>query len=996
MEYSVKIKRINHIFLHLDLYSLCAEQKGIIPTSQYSRKILFPLFVLLLLVGTFPLSGQYFEGGQDPANLKWQQINTPHFQIVFPDSFNSEAERLANIMEYAWQLVPKALAHQPRKISIIVHNYSVESNGFVAWAPKRMELYPVPAPDSWPQDELEQLALHETRHVVQIDKINQGITKVLSYLIGEQAPGAFSVLLPLWLLEGDAVASETALSHTGRGRLPSFEMELRAISLERGKVFKFDKSLFGSYKDHVPGYYEYGYKMVAYAREKYGPEIWQKAIDKVGKSPFLVNPVNVSLRENDNLNKKKLYDRTFDKLHQEWLEQDKKTIKTTFYTLSIRSNNTYTSYRFPQYVNDSLILVEKSGIDQLNKFVTIDRKGNENVIHTPGFYYPARLSYASGLLVWAESYNDARWSNRSYSILKKLNLKTGAETTLTKKSRYFAPALSPDGGRIVTIDINVADACKLTILNSKTGQVFQSFQIPGNNSLHMPEWVDKNQLLVIVIDESGKSIRKVDTRNGKWSTLFSGGFDDIQKAVPYGKYVFFQATYSGIDNYYALDTLNRKIFRITSSRFGVFDVAISPGEDRMALADYSSDGYNLVELPVNEKNWIPLDAVQDFSVKEYEQLQKDEKEIFETEQIPKEKYPVQPYRKWMRLFNFHSWMPFYFDYSNFTLQEMPVSAGVTLLSQNKLSTAVTSLGYYYKNKENHLATHFTYKGWVPVLDLSWDYGGEPIIHRDSVQIGLPASHGYGSDFNAQVYVPLNFTQNRFIRGIYPSLTGQYTNSYIYNGESGNYDIGRWFLNYRFYAYNYLKLSTRDIKPRQGQILDINFTHAPFNANNYGTIGSVWAGLYFPGFSRHHSIYIRGGFEKQNPVKFLYYNRLSIPRGYTGKVVERLKVIKGDYYLPLLYPEINIGSILYVPRLYGSLFFDYAKGKGNYDLYTHTQNQDAENYASFGGKLNVDFHLLRFPFPLNFGLQYAYIPSLQTGSVDFGFSIDFYGFTVNKE
>jgi len=959
------------------------------------ERIYFSILVSLFLSGSFVVTGQYFEGGQDPAGLRWQQIHSPHFNIIFPESFTSEAERLANIMEYAYQLVPNTLAHQPKKISIVVHNYSVESNGFVAWAPKRMELFPVPAPDSWPQDELEQLALHETRHVVQIDKINQGFTKVLSYLLGEQSPGAFTVLLPEWFLEGDAVVSETALSHSGRGRLPSFEMELRALSLEKGKVYKYDKSLFGSYKDYTPGYYEFGYKMVAYAREKYGPVIWQKAIDKVGRMPFLINPVNVVLRKNDGLNKKKLFDRTFEKLHKEWLEQDRKTVKTVFDTLNLRATNIYTGYRFPQYVNDSLILVEKSGIDQLNQFVTIDHNGNEKLIHTPGYHYPVRLSYANDLLIWAENYNDARWSNRSYSIIKKFNLKTGLETTLSRKSRYFAPALSPDGKRIAAIDISVADACALAILDARTGKVLQSLKITGNNSLHMPEWTDENHLLLIVIDDQGKSIRKVDLRNGSWEVLLPPGFDDIQKVLSYRNYVLFQATYSGIENYYALDTITGKSYQVTSSRFGVFDACLSPSGSRLALADYSSDGYNLVEFPMNEKSWIPLEKISDFSVKEYKDLRKDEKEIFETARIPKEKYTPAPYRKWMHLFNFHSWMPFYFDYTNFTLEEMPVSAGVTLLSQNKLSTAVTSLGYYNKGGENHLATHFTFKGWYPVLDLSWDYGGQPVIYRDSVQIGLPASNGYRSDLNARVYIPFNFTQNRFIRGVFPSLLAQYSNSYIYNGESGNYDIGRWFLNYRFYAYNYLKLSSRDIKPRQGQTLDINFTHAPFNSNNYGSKGSVLAGLYLPGLFRHHSIYLRGGFEKQNPAKFLFYNRLSFPRGYTGKISENLKVFKGDYYLPLLYPDLNLGSVLYLSRLYGNLFFDYAKGEGNYDLRSHVQNRNAEYYSSFGGKLSVNFHLFRFPFPLNFGVQYSYIPPLQTGSFNVGFSIDFYGFSVSK-
>ena len=54
--------------------------------------------------------------------------------------------------------------------------------------------------------------------------MNKGFTKVLSYILGEQAPGGvLGLYIPSWFLEGDAVSTETALSNSGRGRTCAFE-----------------------------------------------------------------------------------------------------------------------------------------------------------------------------------------------------------------------------------------------------------------------------------------------------------------------------------------------------------------------------------------------------------------------------------------------------------------------------------------------------------------------------------------------------------------------------------------------------------------------------------------------------------------------------------------------------------------------------------------------------------------------------------------------------
>ncbi len=949
--------------------------------------------ILLILWFTTSAFSQYYESGQDPAFLKWKQIHTEHFRLIFPESFIQEGLRLANMLEYAYTLVPNTLNHSPRKIPVIVHNYSARSNGFVAWAPKRMELYPIPAADSWPQDELEQLVLHELRHVVQLDKLNNGFSKGLSIVFGEQLVGALSAMLPMWFLEGDAVLSETTLSKSGRGRLPSFEMELRALSVEQDSVYKYDKTVFGSYKDNIPSYYNSGYQVVSFTQAKYGTKLWQDALNKTGRQPYTLNPVSLSLKRNTGFTKKKLFETSLKELHDLWTIQDNKISTTAFSTITYKPHKNYTSYRFPQYISDSTLIAEKSGIDQLHRIVIVNKNGHEEAIHTPGFYSPVRFSYSSNSLVWAENYSDPRWENRSYSIIKKLDLLNGKESTLGKKTRYFSPVLSGDGLKTACIEAGLANKMSLVILDTEKGGKLDTYSIPGNNSLHMPEWTDDGKLIVLLVNEKGKSIMELNPESGKWTELLAPSFYDIQKIIAWKEYIIYHSTYSGIDNIYALNRLTGEKFQVTSSRFGARYPCLSPAKTKLAYSDYSSSGFNLVEIELDPGSWKPLDRVEDQSLKTYKTLQEQQTGSFDITETPDSAYIIRPYRKAGNLFSFHSWMPFYFDYDNFSLEEVSVTAGATILSQNRLSTAVSSLAYSYKDGEHFFISRFTYKGWYPVIDIDYKYGGKPIIRKPS-PVSEPMEYSFQSVFNTNIYIPLHLTRNKFIRGLYPSINIQYNNSYIYNEAEEYYEIGELLTGARLYFYNYQKLSLRDIKPRLGIVSDLYFRTAPFNKETFGNSGSALLGVYLPGIARHHSIYLQAGTEKQKTSKYLYYNRLSFPRGYQSRVSEKLKVLKLDYYFPLFYPEINIASIIYIPRFYANAFYDRALGEGNYNL-NGGYVEEEQLFSSLGTKIFMDFFFLRIPFPFNIGLRYSYMPELQEQAFKISFGVDFNGFQINR-
>jgi len=225
--------------------------------------------LLFLLIAGFPqlISAQYYVQGVDPSGIKWKQINTTNFQIIYPSDFEAKAQKVAVILNKVFNYAGYSLKTKPHKISVILHTSTIRSNGFAAWAPARVEFFTTPDQSIYAQNWLDQLALHEFRHVVQIDKIGTELPSIFKIILGEQAAAiAIGAYLPFWFLEGDAVAAETALSNSGRGRVPSFEMELKAQCVEKG-FYSYDKAYLGSYKDYIPNYYQFGYQMVAGVRQ---------------------------------------------------------------------------------------------------------------------------------------------------------------------------------------------------------------------------------------------------------------------------------------------------------------------------------------------------------------------------------------------------------------------------------------------------------------------------------------------------------------------------------------------------------------------------------------------------------------------------------------------------------------------------------------------------------------------------------------------------------
>jgi len=959
---------------------------------RYSLLTIFIFFVLRAQIS----SAQYYETGQDPGSLKWLQVNTERFRVIFPESYGQEGVRFAKTLDESYSRLTNIFPEKKFRIPVIIHTYTTESNGYVAWAPKRMEVYPTPDQTSIPLGTQTQLTIHELTHVLQLVSLNQGFSKAMSVFLGEQFAGVSAVLLPLWYFEGNAVFAESVLTESGRGRAPSFLKEFRAIALENKKMYKYDMIVNDSYKKYIPDHYRSGYQMVTYALAREGLQIWNKTLDYTARNPYLFDPVNFSLSKQAGLTKKKLYYEAFDTLKVIWQKELSEKKFVEYDALNPVKNGEYVNYHSPLKTGkDSIIAIKISMADPLSFVLINPSLKSEKKIHVPGKMSLYTISFGGEKLVWVENKPDPRWENRTFSVIKIMDLKSGRTKSLSKKSRYLSAAISPDGKVIAAAENSIDNHNNLVLLNAESGEIISSVTTPENGAIQQPRWDNKgNKITVISLTEEGEGIISFSLADKTWEVLVGYGKDDLQSSFLRNDSLYFVSSQSEIENIY-LRLPDGRTSRITGSKFGINDISFS--DNNLLFSNYTATGYNISQAGIYELsgNTDRDSESSTFLINRFEKYRK----IPVKEDL--KEYSPEPYKKYLHLFRFHSWMPFYADIEEVKDDPSSIRPGITLMSQNQLSTLITTLGYEYSENRQHLIhSSISWKGWYPVLESVIDYGGDPGVVTGGETLSRPEDVKKGLRSVNRLYLPLRYTSGRFIQYLQPSVTYDYRNNYIYLEEEERYDYGQELVSGRLFFSNYYKSSKRDIYPRWAQTIDFNYTLSPFNSSIYPEVLSVKTSFYIPGIFPNNNIKLRYEKEKQGEAKYSLNNRISFPRGYKNIISKNLDFLSADYAFPIAYPDLSISSLFYLKRIRGDLFFDHAKGTDNYYLegtgisldYRHNYS---ETFQSYGFELMADFHILRLPFMISGGIQTSWKNNSDKPVTGVLFNIALFGMAINK-
>ncbi len=955
-----------------------------------SRYRLVILFLSVWMLHSFDARGQYYLRGQDPAGINWKQIHTPHFRLIFPEDFTDRALYVADILEYSYEPVSASLGHLPRRVPVILNNRTVVPNGFVSWAPSRIEMFSNPPAGNDPHGWLERLAVHEYRHVVQVDKLNQGAVGLASRIFGEHATGlATGLFTHQWFLEGDAVAAETAFTHGGRGRLPSFERGLRAQVLEK-EVYSYDKATLGSFADHVPNHYELGYQLTASGRIFYGKGIWDDVLDYITRRPHTITPFSFGLREHAGLSVREHYDSTISMLRSAWKRQYESHDYTPVQAIN-GEKEIYTHYRPMAFLDGSSLLALRSGLGDIPRIISLTDDGEEEVLFTPGPMHGDRFSLGDSLLAWTEIRQDPRWHHRSWSEVYTWDRNEQRARRITRRTRYFSAAVSPCDSMIAVAEVSADNTYSLVVIDAQSGKEQFRISDPGNAYIMHPEWhPGKDRIVAVAQDEGGKRIVLADIPAKSMHTVFDAGHTEISRPrFTDPETIVFNGAFSGIDNIYVLALPGGDVEKIVSSRFGAYDLLYDAGTGRYAWSDYTATGFQAVLHEGKPGNGTPLPEIQNHAVNFYRRLvDQEDGTVVSESNIPRHDHEVSNYSRLLNLFRFHSWGPFTVDVAS-----QDVMPGVSVFSQNDLSTSLLSAGYEYDINERlgKYYADFSYMGWYPVLDLRAETGLRRAYYiEENAEDELIPFLFRERSLRAGFQVPLQFSRGAFLYGVNPAASVRMLAAGRDEETPVFFEGFRIYpLEYRLMAYWQQRRVPRDLRPRWGQVLGMQYRHTPLREEDMGSVLSVRLTGFFPGIARHHSLRLSAGWQEQREGTAPLYrfpDLINYPRGFRSYYDKNLQVLSADYAFPLLYPEWTVPYAFYVKRLHLNIFGDYADAsRFVVTEQGETDTMDVSMY-SIGADLVANMHILGIFTPVEMGLRTIYMPEKEEWAFRLLFSV----------
>jgi len=222
---------------------------------------------------------------------------------------------------------------------------------------------------------------------------------------------------------------------------------------------------------------------------------------------------------------------------------------------------------------------------------------------------------------------------------------------------------------------------------------------------------------------------------------------------------------------------------------------------------------------------------------------------------------------------------------------------------------------------------------------------------------------------SSVTIPLNWLHGNYRTRLRPTVGLNFrdvTNVEVEEVELPDnnfaaYNLGVSFTSLRRRAY-------QNVGPRGGIVANAFYTQSLEDVSNEKL--KLDAALFAPGLMANHNIKLSGAYQKEllnNPYQFV--DDLVYVRGYDSPDNDEFSRFSIDYGLPLFYPDMGFGGILYFKRIRANLFFDYGIGKiNNPDV---ANPEESTIYSSAGAELIFDNVFLNL-VPVSIGLRQSFL------------------------
>lgn len=980
------------------------------------------LLICLLLPSV--ASAQFFVTGDDPGRLKWSYIESDNFKIIYPRGGDSLALIYGQDLERFRIPVSRSMGYLPcgpentfnKKMQVVLHTH-YGNNGSVAWAPKRMDLYAIPgayAPDPTPWHT--QLAVHELRHVSQMQFGLTGTLKPGNYIFGQMWNGLAAILYPGTAnMEGDAVIAETALTHSGRGRISDF-LNYYRVAFDNDEYRKWGNWRFPSQKNYSPNHYALGYMCLGGMRYLYdSPEIFGDAMKLAARNPLRIGAIYAKMKEASGKKFQEAFMEVCDTLGRLWkAEADARAPYIPSEQVQ-EEPRLYTDYSSLTFAEDRIYAVKRGHLTS-PVLVAIDSSGREKTVSRHASETSSLKTDSRGRIWWSENTVDKRWSLKTGAVMRRLDGKK-IEKVGDNAVRYN-PVPSPYGYFLSAIRYRINGGSSLEIMDEE-GKDIASHAAPDSLQLVETAWLSEEDIYATAVSENGYGIYHINIYERKWSKVLSPQPVMIKDLRTMGSELTFVSDRTGVNELYHFNPENAELTQKTSIRHGGSNFCYSPDGQYLYYTSLTMKGNLVFRTPVSEL----IDRKADFAIyHKYaiaEKLAEQEREL--AAKAGEDLFPAdsasefseaKKYRKFPNTFNVHSWAPAYVSVDNimnmsFDRFYQALSLGASGIIQNDLSTAVGEFGYsahkdpYNKAKWRHSGhVKFTYSRLYPVVETSFDFndrglrqynvgtytdGKAGFVELRSREVNAPYFEG-----KIAAYIPFKFSGKGWYSGFIPRVSYTFTNDRFnkslvmmgygdmgtagyptFLGADKGRNIFRQYLTASVRGYTMLATPNSAVYPKWGACLEIGASTNLGLEKYISPTGYVYGYCYMPGVVPEQGLKLTAVYQQiLSPKSFFGQAVVNVlPRGLQENVqllswistrTPSIVKMSADYAIPVYIGDLVLGiNVLAVKRLVVTPNFDCTI-IGKRALW------------SAGADLAFDLEsILTIEFPITLGITYSY-------------------------
>lgn len=880
----------------------------------------------ILLIATLLLSranyAQLLNTFQTDSGVKWEKLDSNLMTIYYPNNMEEQAQYILKLSNYYFKLVSKDFNRPPEKVDLVLRNNVSIPNGFVTLARRRTEWFahqnisPITGGLSW----YESLAVHELRHVMQMDFMKRSNLKTWFYLYGEIVFGNLvHIALPSWYFEGDAVDAETRYTYGGRGRSPRFSSRMKAVL--NNKIPSYDQFLAGTKENNLPNHYVYGYVLIKYGRETYGDNFWTRVIARTSDSPFNPYAFYAAIEGNSGESFQQFYDNAMKSFSSD-------------ISLNQKNKEVYKNQILPSKKNEKLFYLEKG----LNSFWTL--KKNDNQVET--FNIIPRLSrplITDSSFIYTQYIQDSRYGTQNYSDLFIYEIESGKTKRITKDQHHYHPQIFED--TLSTISKDDANNFYLTLFDLKMNYSRKEINLLKNRIPLQHVWIDQENVVILNEKNRYKYLTIYNLQNNLYTDILGPTLNNINDFTINDKTLFFEADAPQSDSVeiFSMNLDDHQIKQCTQSLLGSYSPDVH--KDLLYYSKETLYGKRIYSQKLNCQNI--------------------ERAFFDTELTTIDKIP---YKK-MTVSEFDKFeTPYAWSFLG------PGGYQLGLQSSNILNTLNVSglIGYSTNEQTPYASMTASYAKYYPIFDLGLNF------QKQSREV-LGKKYKW-DEFIAYFGTTIPYTSNIGFTTQYFTISPYY--EYIF-GEKSQYSFSDELSGNHINATG-LKLSyninkkrlPQQIWPQYAIGLNIDYKNIEIpHLEKQGYLAKYNFNFYLPGFTNLQSHYFEFAKEEEqkNETSFSYYKNYrpvftyQLSRGYQYDDNEFFEKMTYEYKGHISYPKVNIYDLLFIKRISGSVFYDSTKIK-------FRDNNREEFLNSLGSEIYFNTNTLR-TIELDYGYRYYY-------------------------